>query len=107
MNTKFQVCIGFLFGQEVPYKPTNTSTSENKNILPRLLASRGFDFRDYEDFLEDLEEDPLVRENINIYKDEKQLTRQQQDVDDDDDEVPEISLEEMLDDLNIQDVNME
>ena len=30
------------FGQEVPYKPTNTFTSENRNVLYWLLASRGF-----------------------------------------------------------------
>ena len=32
----------FSFGQEVLYKPTDTFTSENKNILDRLLASHGF-----------------------------------------------------------------
>ena len=46
MCTKFLVCITFLFGQEAWHKYINkyihTYTSEIRNILNQLLASRGF-----------------------------------------------------------------
>lgn len=65
--------------------------------------------RDYAQFLDDLEEDPQLRLNVNIFKD---AARQQQpqmpvDVDDmDDPGVPRITLEEMLDDLVLDDDEM-
>ena len=62
-------------------------------------------FRDYDEFLDELEEDPILRQNINIYKD----TTKQIPVDDDDQtdpDDPQITLEEMLDDLVIDDVEM-
>lgn len=62
-------------------------------------------YRDYNEFLDDLEEDAGIRQNINIYKDSsKQIP-----VDDNDDfdaTVPHVTLEEMLDDLVIDDVEM-
>ncbi|KAK6167890.1 hypothetical protein SNE40_021819 [Patella caerulea] len=55
--------------------------------------------RDYTAFLEDLEEDQDYRQNVNIYVDRNKLAV---DTDDTDDEgVPQISLQEMLDDLHI------
>lgn len=60
--------------------------------------------RDYMDFLQDVEEDKEFRANINIYKDHKKINNAQ-----DSQAVNpqiEISLEEMLDDLDIND-NME
>ncbi|XP_026466185.1 60S ribosomal export protein NMD3-like [Ctenocephalides felis] len=58
---------------------------------------------DYHEFLDDLEEDPVMRQNINIFRDKTIPV----DVDDmDDPSVPRITLEEMLDDLDIQDVEM-
>jgi len=58
------------------------------------------DDRDYEDFLEDLEEDPDIRERINIYK--KQVEEVATDTEGEDEEIPRVSLAEMLDDLNIE-----
>lgn len=61
---------------------------------------------DYNEFLEDLEEDPELRQNVNIFKDSK---RQQMPVDTndmDDPSVPRITLEEMLDDLVLDDAEM-
>lgn len=61
---------------------------------------------DYNEFLDDLEEDPDMRQNINIFKDSK---KQQMAVDVNDLEdpsLPQITLEEMLDDLVIDDVEM-
>lgn len=54
--------------------------------------------RDYNDFLEDLEEDPVYRQNVNIYKDHAKIP-----VDDDemDDSAPQITLQDMLDDLTL------
>jgi nonsense-mediated mRNA decay protein 3 len=57
------------------------------------------DEKDYQDFLEDLEEDPVYRQNVNIYKDAKKLAVDADDTDDE--EIPQISLQEMLDDLHI------
>lgn len=60
---------------------------------------------DYNQFLEDLEEDPQLRQNINIFRDaSKQIPVDTNDMDDP--SVPKITLEEMLDDLNIEDVQM-
>lgn len=56
--------------------------------------------REYNDFLEDLEEDPIVRQNVNIYKDASKIAVDADDTTDDE-ETPQISLQEMLDDLNI------
>ncbi|XP_053382843.1 60S ribosomal export protein NMD3-like isoform X5 [Mercenaria mercenaria] len=56
---------------------------------------------EYTDFLEDLEEDPTIRQNVNIYKDKNRIPI---DTDDTDEEgIPQISLQEMLDDLHIAD----
>eukprot|EP00058_Branchiostoma_floridae_P003994 XP_002589482.1 hypothetical protein BRAFLDRAFT_125192 [Branchiostoma floridae] len=54
--------------------------------------------RDYNEFLEDLEEDPLYRKDVNIYRDAEKLAVES---DTDDDDAPRISLQEMLEDLHI------
>lgn len=56
--------------------------------------------RDYDDFLEDIEEDPAYRQNVNIYKDASKLAIES---DDTNDEIFGITLQDMLDDLTIQD----
>ncbi|XP_047488518.1 60S ribosomal export protein NMD3-like [Penaeus chinensis] len=56
--------------------------------------------KDYIDFLEDLEEDQQLRHNVNIYRDTNKL--QNTDTESEAGEVPRISLEEMLDDLQIE-----
>ncbi|KAI9500991.1 ribosome-binding protein [Coemansia spiralis] len=64
---------------------------------------------DFETFLRDLEEDPELRQSINLYKDNSAATNtagaMESDMDDDDDEgeLPEVPLEELLDDLKIAD----
>ncbi|XP_041971323.1 60S ribosomal export protein NMD3 [Aricia agestis] len=58
---------------------------------------------DYNDFLDDLEEDPAFRQNINIFKDENKIPV---DTDEIDPSLPRITLAEMLDDLVIEDVDM-
>lgn len=60
--------------------------------------------KDYIDFLEDLEEDPKNRENINIYKDPRKMNVEHEESDNEG--MPQISLQEMLDDLKIDDVEM-
>ncbi|XP_005109089.1 60S ribosomal export protein NMD3 [Aplysia californica] len=55
--------------------------------------------RDFNDFLEDLEEDQAIRENVNIYKDPSKISVQAEDTDDEG--APQISLMEMLEDLHI------
>ncbi|KAK3087048.1 hypothetical protein FSP39_000980, partial [Pinctada imbricata] len=56
--------------------------------------------RDYTDFLEDLEEDNVYREHVNIYKDAAKIAVDQNDTDDEG--LPQISLQEMLDDLHLE-----
>ncbi|EMP32714.1 60S ribosomal export protein NMD3, partial [Chelonia mydas] len=55
------------------------------------------DERQYQDFLEDLEEDEAIRRNVNIYKD----SRIPVESDTDDEGAPRISLAEMLEELHI------
>lgn len=78
--------------------------------------------RDYTEFLEDLEEDPVLRQNVNVYKgelillsslspmntpfrlDEKKLQQNPTKITDDDDEnIPQIDLNEMLADMTMED----
>lgn len=62
---------------------------------------------DYEDFLQDLEEDPTIRQGVNIFVDKDKLARQidggggEEEVGEDG--MPEISLAEMMEDLEIID----
>uniref|UniRef100_A0A673B9E4 60S ribosomal export protein NMD3 n=1 Tax=Sphaeramia orbicularis TaxID=375764 RepID=A0A673B9E4_9TELE len=58
------------------------------------------DERQYQDFLEDLEEDEALRKNINIYKDVSKVAVES---DTDDDGAPRISLVEMLEELSLND----
>ena len=58
---------------------------------------------EYVGFMEDIEEDPAMRQYINIYKDDTQVP-----VDEDDEvapDLPQVTLAEMLDDLDIGEGN--
>ena len=58
--------------------------------------------REYMDFLEDLEEDPHLRQNVNIYADkEKMSSMMAVDTDHIEEDAPQITLQEMLEDLVI------
>ena len=60
--------------------------------------------RDYTDFLEDLEEDPVIRQHVNIYHDpHRQADAMDMGGDTVVDGAPQISLAEMLEDLSLQD----
>jgi hypothetical protein len=79
-----------------------------KKILPTNVSTvtTVFSFSDYLEFLDDLEEDPTYRQNVNIFRD-KSKQHIAVDVDDLGDEtIPHITLDEMLDDLNLEDVEM-
>ncbi|XP_015118213.1 60S ribosomal export protein NMD3 [Diachasma alloeum] len=68
------------------------------------VVSMGTDNNDYNEFLEDLEEDPEMRQNINIFRDSsKQIPVDSNDLDPN---IPQITLEEMLEDLVIEDSEM-
>ena len=60
---------------------------------------------DYEAFLRDLEEDPELRSNVNLYKVSKKKTASTQDMamadDEMDDDAPEVPIEELLEDLTL------
>lgn len=69
--------------------------------LDREISDDGSSIgEDYEDFLEDLEEDKTIREAVNIYVDKDKMIREQGDGEED---LPEISLAEMMEDLEIND----
>ena len=55
---------------------------------------------EYVGFMEDIEEDPAMRQYINIYKDKESHVPVDED-DDDNADLPQVSLAEMLDDLDI------
>lgn len=61
-------------------------------------------YRDFEEFLDDLEEDPGLRKNVNIFKAATAVDYNDADFDP---TAPRITLEEMLDDMNIEDEEME
>uniref|UniRef100_A0A182PB58 60S ribosomal export protein NMD3 n=1 Tax=Anopheles epiroticus TaxID=199890 RepID=A0A182PB58_9DIPT len=61
---------------------------------------------EYNEFLEDLEEDPELRQNVNIFKDKNKQQIPVDTNDMDDPSVPRITLEEMLDDLVLEDEEM-
>ena len=54
---------------------------------------------EYVGFMEDIEEDPTMRQHVNLYKDKTKMPVDEHD--DDDAGMPQISLAEMLDDLEI------
>lgn len=81
-----------------------------KSFSYKLCNNNGISlYSDYDEFLAELEEDPAVRQQVNIYKDSSKLNMPQIAVDSDDQvdpTVPDITLEEMLDDLTIDDSDM-
>ena len=55
---------------------------------------------DFDDFLNDLEEDPELRQNVNVYKDARKMAVDQDTASEGGDQaIPQITLAEMLDDL--------
>jgi len=60
------------------------------------------DMRDLVDFMEDLEEDQTLRQNVNIFADKEKIENMMAvDTDELDEDAPKITLQEMLEDLNI------
>lgn len=58
--------------------------------------------------MDDLEEDPAYRQNVNIFRDpDVQVPVDDDDDLDDDSNAPRITLEEMLEDMHIEDTEME
>ena len=75
--------------------------------LCRFINNECYLCSDYEEFLDDLEEDPALRQNVNIFRDRSKEQQIPVDVDDvEDPNIPHITLEEMLDDLNLEDEEM-
>ncbi|KAF5284483.1 hypothetical protein FQA39_LY17018 [Lamprigera yunnana] len=73
--------------------------------LTNEMTALDMDTNDYNEFLNELEEDPEMRKNVNIFKDpSKQIPVDC--YDDNYQEGPHITLEEMIDDLQIDDVEM-
>lgn len=76
-----------------------------KHLIDEPMTDTDGEGADYNEFLEDLEEDPALRQNVNIFKDKtKQIPVDVNDMEDP--SAPRITLEEMLDDLVIDDVEM-
>ncbi|KAJ2819029.1 ribosome-binding protein [Coemansia furcata] len=82
-----------------------TLNKDEGDLAPKKLEQDKME-ADFETFLRDLEEDPELRQSINLYKDSSAVKRPVTDMDDDefeDEEAPEVPLEELLEDLTIGD----
>lgn len=77
----------------------------NYCIINSHNSSSNFYYRDYEDFLQDLEEDPAYREGVNIYK--NAAAPVESTTTDDEGDAPKVSLQEMLDDLTLTETEAE
>jgi nonsense-mediated mRNA decay protein 3 len=73
-----------------------------QHINPETEGAADTQERDYLDFLEDLEEDPATRQHVNIYRDREKMAVDLDDTDDED--VPRITLQEMLEDMQLDDM---
>lgn len=73
--------------------------------LAEETTALNMETNDYHEFLDDLEDDPAMRQNVNIFKDASKMIPVDTD-DECDPSMPRITLEEMLDDLVIDDVDM-
>lgn len=80
-----------------------------KKIYPNRIRKRNWmlkhiedpnDNREYRDFLDDLEDDKDIRQNVNIYVDR---TKYNENETSDDDDTPKIFLDEMLEDMHLDD----
>lgn len=75
-----------------------------ENIVPDTASANN----DFNEFMNDLEEDVLYRQNVNIYKADPQPSiRVDTNDGEEDPDAPRITLEEMLDDLTLEDVEMD
>ncbi|KAJ2318191.1 ribosome-binding protein, partial [Coemansia sp. RSA 2681] len=80
-----------------------TLNKDEGDLAPKKLEQDKLE-ADFETFLRDLEEDPELRQSINLYKDSSAVKRPTTDMmndDDADEEAPEVPLEELLEDLTI------
>uniref|UniRef100_A0A0K0FHI4 60S ribosomal export protein NMD3 n=1 Tax=Strongyloides venezuelensis TaxID=75913 RepID=A0A0K0FHI4_STRVS len=78
-----------------------------KRLLPDEMLSTTSAGNEFEGFMQDLEEDETLREKINIYKDNEKISRLGNEMDEYYDDLPNgPTLEEMLEDLNLDDVEM-
>uniref|UniRef100_A0AC35THF2 60S ribosomal export protein NMD3 n=1 Tax=Rhabditophanes sp. KR3021 TaxID=114890 RepID=A0AC35THF2_9BILA len=77
-----------------------------KRLLPNELMSTTSAGNDFERFMQDLEEDETLREKVNIYKNPDKFTGNDMEEDDDNEMPNDVTLAEMLDDLNLDDVEM-
>lgn len=85
-------------------------TARRRNRIWKLkrladeTTSMATDNNDYNEFLDELEEDPELRQNVNIFRDSrKQIPITTNEIDP---TLPQITLEEMIDDLVIEDAEM-
>ncbi|KAL7306339.1 hypothetical protein TKK_0001764 [Trichogramma kaykai] len=90
------------------FYPTNKSARRRARMWKLKHIAEDVDIGtendDYNDFLEELEEDTEMRNNINIYRDNNKTIPV--DTSCIDEGMPQITLEEMLDDLVIEDTEM-
>ncbi|CAG8478838.1 3892_t:CDS:2 [Diversispora eburnea] len=95
------------------FNDDNFDTLDRNNIHDKKQQQQKQDVnkkdQDYEMFLQDLEEDPELRQNINLYKASTTITTSM-DIDtkenvteENDDDFPEVGIEELLEDLTLED----
>lgn len=98
------VIVKKVFGDRNARKRKRNWKLKRLNADKETMDTESLGRDDFTDFLEDLEEDAELRRNVNIYVDK---TKTAVDLDDTDDEgVPRISLQEMMEEMNIEDEEM-
>ena len=89
-----------------PWKLRHMKKDVDNEVLRKTDVARAED--EYEDFLADLEEDKELRAAINIYRNpEISATPIAEDGAEEDDDRPDIPLDELLDDMTLQDAEAE
>jgi len=78
---------------------------ENRNRrrlwkLKRMELEQSKDDAEFDEFLDDLEEDPEMRSKMNLYRDENVPVEERKKGEEDED-YPEVELHELIDQLNI------
>jgi len=78
---------------------------ENRNRrrlwkLKRMELEKSKDDAEFDEFMDDLEEDPEMRSKMNLYRDENVPVEERKKGEEDED-YPEVELHELIDQLNI------
>jgi len=88
-----------------PRKWKLKSLSKEEEMAPRKQDANKME-EDYELFLRELEEDPELRQNVNLYKASNSMdidTAAEESTVEEEEDFPEIKIEELLEELTLED----